>query len=67
MPGLKTLWKSGDLREKLVASNAKISSVRTRWQVRCSAQVSEEADRADYYPRPDATASLHTRLDERDS
>ena len=34
LPGLKELWKSGDLREKLVASNARISSVRARWQVR---------------------------------
>ena len=25
-----------------------------------------EADRTDYHPRPDATASLHTRIDERD-
>ena len=33
-PGLKELWKSGDLREKLAAVNAKISSIRTRWQVR---------------------------------
>src|SRR5258706_3860977 len=33
LPGFKELWKSGDLRERLVASNAKISSVRTRWQV----------------------------------
>ena len=36
LPGLKELWKSGDLREKLVASNAKITSIRTRWQVRRS-------------------------------
>ena len=27
--GLKELWKSGDLREKLAVVNAKISSVRT--------------------------------------
>ena len=32
-PGLNELWKSGDLREKLAAVNAKISSIRTRWQV----------------------------------
>ena len=40
-PGLKELWKSGDLREKLAAVNAKISSIRIRWQVRGAAQVSE--------------------------
>jgi len=34
LPGVKELWKAGDLREKLTASNAKISSVRARWQVR---------------------------------
>ena len=45
-PGLKELWKSGDLREKLAAVNAKISSIRARWQVRGAAQVSE-ADCAD--------------------
>jgi len=33
LPGVKELWKAGDLREKLAASNAKISSVRARWQV----------------------------------
>jgi len=33
LPGVKELWKAGDLREKLTASNAKISSVRARWQV----------------------------------
>jgi hypothetical protein len=33
LPGVNELWKSGDLREKLAASNAKISSVRARWQV----------------------------------
>jgi hypothetical protein len=32
-PGVKEVWKSGHLREKLTASNAKISSVRARWQV----------------------------------
>ena len=47
-PGLKELWKSGDLREKLAAANAKISSIRTRWQVRGAAQVSE-ADFVDYH------------------
>ena len=47
-PGLKELWKSGDLREKLAAVNAKISSIRTRWQVRGAAQVSE-ADYADHH------------------
>jgi len=31
--GVKELWKAGDLREKLTTSNAKISSVRARWQV----------------------------------
>ena len=34
LPGFKEVWKAGDLREKLAASNAKISSVRARWQVR---------------------------------
>jgi len=34
LPDIKELWKAGDLREKLTASNAKISSVRARWQVR---------------------------------
>jgi len=33
LPGVKELWKAGDLREKLTASNTKISSVRARWQV----------------------------------
>ena len=33
LPGFKELWKSGDLREKLAAANAKISSIRARWQV----------------------------------
>jgi len=33
LPGWKELWNAGDLREKLTASNAKISSVRARWQV----------------------------------
>jgi len=33
LPGVKELWKAGDLRQKLAASNAKISSVRARWQV----------------------------------
>jgi len=33
LPGVQELWKAGDLREKLTASNAKISSVRARWQV----------------------------------
>jgi len=33
LPGVKELWKAGDLREKLTASNAKIGSVRARWQV----------------------------------
>ena len=47
-PGLKELWKSGDLREKLTAVNAKISSIRTRWQVRGAAQVLE-ADFADHH------------------
>ena len=42
------MWRSGDLREKLAAVNAKISSIRTRWQVRGAAQVSE-ADFADHY------------------
>ena len=28
------MWRSGDLREKLVALNAKISRIRARWQVR---------------------------------
>ena len=32
-PGLEELWKSGDLHEKLVATNAKISSIERRWQV----------------------------------
>jgi hypothetical protein len=41
LPGGKELWESGDLREKLAASNAKISSVRVRWQVGRGAQVSE--------------------------
>ena len=34
LPSLKELWKSGDLQEKMVASNARISSIRNRWQVR---------------------------------
>ncbi len=34
LPGFKQLWKSGDLREKLVATNAKINSIQRRWQVR---------------------------------
>ena len=46
--GLKELWKSGDLREKLAAVNAKISSIRTRWQVRGAAQALE-ADYADHH------------------
>jgi len=48
LPGFKEVWKAGDLREKLTASNAKISSVRGRWQVWGAAQVSE-ADCADYH------------------
>ena len=48
LPGLKELWKSGDLREKLVAVNAKISGIRTRWQVRRAVQVLE-AEFADYH------------------
>jgi len=48
LPGVKELWKAGDLREKLTASNAKISSVRARWQVWGTAQVSE-ADCADHH------------------
>ena len=40
LPSLKELWKSGDLRERMVASNARISSIRNRWQVR-DAPVSE--------------------------
>ena len=47
-PGLKELWKAGDLREKLAAVNAKISSICTRWQVRGATQVSE-ADFADHH------------------
>ena len=34
LPRLKELWRSGDLREKMVASNIRISSIRNRWQVR---------------------------------
>ena len=34
LPSLKEPWKSGDLREKMVASNARFSSIRNRWQVR---------------------------------
>jgi len=50
LPGLKQLWKSGDLREKLVASNAQISSIRARWQVR--GVFGFRMDRADYhYPQ----------------
>jgi len=48
LPGVKELWKAGDLREKLAASNAKIGSVRARWQVWGAAQVSE-ADCADHH------------------
>ena len=48
LPGVKELWKAGDLREKLTASNAKISSVRARWQVWGAALVSE-ADCADHH------------------
>ena len=48
LPGLKELWKSGDLREKLAAVHAKISSIRTQWQVRGAAQVSE-ADFVDHH------------------
>jgi len=48
LPGFKEVWKAGDLREKLTASNAKISSVRARWQVWGAAQVSE-ADCADHH------------------
>jgi len=48
LPGVKELWKSGDRREKLAAFNAKISSVRARWQVWGAAQVSE-ADCTDYH------------------
>ena len=67
MPGLKALWKSGDLREKLVASTAKISSVRTRWQVRGYAQIFWRwVVLTTIHPCPDATASLHTRINERD-
>jgi len=33
LPGIKELWKAGDLREKLTALNAKMSSIRARWQV----------------------------------
>ena len=33
LPGLRELWKSGDLHEKLVATNAKISNIQRRWQV----------------------------------
>ena len=47
-PGLKELWKSGDLREKLAVANAKICSIRTRWQVRGAAQVLE-ADFVDHH------------------
>jgi hypothetical protein len=36
LPSAKELWKYGDLLEKLAESNAKISSVRARWQVRGS-------------------------------
>ena len=48
LPGFKELWKSGDLREKLTAANAKISSIRARWQVRGAGQVSE-VDCADHH------------------
>jgi len=33
VPSLKELWKSRHLREKMVRSNAKIGSIRNRWQV----------------------------------
>lgn len=34
LPRIKELWKSGDLRNKMVAANAKINGIRNRWQVR---------------------------------
>ena len=49
LPGLKELWKSGDLREKLVAVNAKISGIRTRWQVRGTPLRFLEAEFADHH------------------
>ena len=48
LPGFKELWKSGDLREKLVASNAKINGIQRRWQVRRVFRNSE-ADCADHH------------------
>ena len=36
LPDLQEMWKSGDLQEKLVAVNAKICGVRTRYQVRAA-------------------------------
>jgi hypothetical protein len=48
LPGLKDLWRSGDLREKLAASNAEISRIGVQWQVWGGAQLSE-ADCADHH------------------
>lgn len=34
LPNIKELWRAGDLREKMVAANAAIGSIRKRWEVR---------------------------------
>ena len=62
-PGIKDLWKAGDLRETMVATNAKISNIRSRWQVWGSLVLTADCLKAN---SPDASAILHACIDSRD-